>query len=218
MFVHNEVFHFFATPIWLNQIDPGESTRINEGIKQKIDQLIAMSPDKSHSGMWQTEHDFHTLPEMEELHRCFLEAANDVVETLELKAGPSEITGCWANISPAGDSHKSHMHANNFLSGVYYVAVPPGGDRITFHDPRTQPFIMAPEARKANVYNSKTVYLEVREGVLILFPAWLVHSVPENASNDLRISIAFNVNFSNFTEQISPPRWEPALRTHPERA
>ena len=83
--VHNEVFHFFATPIWLNQIDPGESVRINEGIKRKIDQLIAVSPDKSHSRMWQTEHDFHTLPEMEELTRYFLEAANDVVKLFELE-------------------------------------------------------------------------------------------------------------------------------------
>lgn len=217
MFAHTEVLPFFPTLIWSHQIDPGASARINAGIRKKLDDLIAASPDTSHSGMWQTDHDFHTLPEMAELTRCFHEATNGVVEFLELKAGPSEITGCWANISPSGISHRSHMHANNFLSGVYYVTVPSGGDKITFYDPRAQVHIMAPAARNINGYNSEYVNLEVREGMLILFPAWLVHSVPENAANDLRISIAFNTNFSNFTEQISPPIWEPNLRTHPEQ-
>ena len=37
-----------------------------------------------------------------------------------------------------GAAHGLHSHPNNFLSGVYYVRVPSGGDTINFHDPRSQ--------------------------------------------------------------------------------
>ena len=33
------------------------------------------------------------------------------------------ITGCWANINPPAAYHPTHNHPNNYLSGVYYVAV-----------------------------------------------------------------------------------------------
>ena len=51
--------------------------------------------------------------------------------------------------------------------------------------------------------------------MLLLFPSWLVHSVPGSASNERRISISFNINFTDFTGQVSPPRWEANVPTHP---
>jgi ectoine hydroxylase-related dioxygenase (phytanoyl-CoA dioxygenase family) len=35
----------------------------------------------------------------------------------------------------------------------------------------------------------------VKDGDIILFPAWLQHSTMENATDEERISIAFNINF-----------------------
>lgn len=215
MFANTEILPFFPTLIWSHQIEAGAASRMNLGIRAKLDALIAASPDKNHTGMWQTEHDLHTLPELQELTTYFKGATKGVLEFLETESQDVEITGCWANISPAGADHRSHMHANNFLSAVYYVSVPAGGDKITFHDPRAQIHVMAPAVKKLNGYNCEYVNLEVREGMLILFPSWLVHSVPGNAGDGMRISIAFNTNFSNFTGDISPPIWQPNLRTHP---
>ena len=67
-----------------------------------------------------------------------------------------------------------------------------------------------------NAHNSDYANLEVEEGMLVLFPAWLVHSVPVNEGNEPRISISFNINFTGFTERLSPPKWEPNLPTHPK--
>ena len=46
------------------------------------------------------------------------------------------ITGCWANINPPSAYHPTHNHPNNYLSGVYYVAVPETGTHLIFQDPR----------------------------------------------------------------------------------
>lgn len=215
MFTHTEILPFSPTLIWSHQIEAGAVARMNGGIRTKLDELIAASPDKPPTGMWQTDHDLHTLPELQELTDYFKGETQGVLEFLETESQAVEITGCWANISPSGASHRSHMHANNYLSAVYYVSVPPGGDKITFYDPRAQIHVMAPAVKKLNGYNSEYVNLEVKEGMLILFPAWLVHSVPGNGGDDLRISISFNINFSNFSGEISPPIWQPNLRTRP---
>ncbi len=216
MFQTKEMVPLFPTTLWSFQIPTDTFGRINTGLRNMLDQLIAAAADQDHKGMWQTEHDLHTLPEMQELTGYFLNAVNDVMGVISTKHNDVEITGCWANISPSGSSHRSHMHANNFLSAVYYVTVPRGGHRITFHDPRVQPRIVVPAVKERNVHNANYVNFEAKEGMLLLFPAWLVHSVPVNTANERRISISFNINFTDFTRQISPASWEPNLSTHPD--
>lgn len=41
----------------------------------------------------------------------------------------------------------------------------------------------------------------------MIFPAWLVHSVPMNTSDEFRISISFNVMFSDFAKTVAKPKW-----------
>ena len=40
--------------------------------------------------------------------------------------------------------------------------------------------------------------LEIEEGDLLLFPAYLPHGVQENESDEDRIVISFNININNF--------------------
>jgi ectoine hydroxylase-related dioxygenase (phytanoyl-CoA dioxygenase family) len=47
----------------------------------------------------------------------------------------------------------------------------------------------------------------VRDGTLLLFPAYLEHSVDANESGRERIGVSFNVMFSSFTENLSRPLW-----------
>ena len=206
----------FPTMLWTFQIPTDTFNRINTELRNKLDELIAAAPDdNSRGGFLQTAHDLHTLPEMQELNGYFMNAVNEVIGILSTKHKDVEITGCWANIHPADKSHQAHSHPNNYLSAVYYVTVPQGGHRITFHDPRYQIHVLTPVFEKINEHNYVYVNSEVEEGLLLLFPSWLTHSVPVNTSNERRISISFNINFTDFTEQVSPPNWEPDVPTHP---
>jgi len=49
--------------------------------------------------------------------------------------------------------------------------------------------------------------IRVRDGTLLLFPSYLEHSVPANASEQERISISFNIMFSSFAQELSRPLW-----------
>ena len=86
--------------------------------------------------------------------------------------------------------HRPHIHPNNYLSGAYYLKTGAGADVIRFHDPRMQAGMIVPPARDQNRANPDMVSLDVRPGMLVMFPAWLQHSVPPNLSDEDRVSVA----------------------------
>lgn len=102
------------------------------------------------------------------------------------------VVQAWANIHRFGDWHGTHSHfagGDEVASGVYWVRVPSAisedenaGGRLILFDPRGPFFperkkiIILPEAEK-----------------LIIFPAWLQHEVTPLKSDDIRISIAFDI-------------------------
>lgn len=66
---------------------------------------------------------------------------------------------------------------------------------------------MRPPVSELTAYNTDQVVVNVRNGTLLLFPAWLPHSVDVNRSGRQRISISFNVMFGAFAETMSRPLW-----------
>jgi uncharacterized protein (TIGR02466 family) len=99
------------------------------------------------------------------------------------------------------------LHPNNYLSGVYYPKVKSGAASITFNDPRIQTAIIAPHVTEVDQVNAVQAHLPVREGRILLFPSWMVHSVDVNRSDSERISIAFNIMFTQFAEKMAHPLW-----------
>lgn len=215
MFENKKTFPLFPTTLWAFKVPSSAAERIKRDITAKLDELVAAAP-RTNNPFLQTEHDFHTLPEMRELMGFFTQAVDEVIGALATRPKEMEVTGCWANIHPANSLHRAHSHPNNFLSAVYYVTVPSEGNQIAFFDPRTQHYILTPPVAQSNQYNSEHLFFEVEEGMLILFPSWLVHQVPAGDDDASRVSIAFNVNFKNFCATVSPPNWQPNVPTHPK--
>jgi len=132
--------------------------------------------------------------------------APEVVARLKSTMG-AKIDELLAN-RPPGTRHVAHQHPNNYLSGVYYLKASEGAPSIAFLDPRSHVHIISPKVRRDNNYNAGRMNIDVRDGMLIIFPAWLVHEVGENRTDESRISVSFNLMFSSFTEKYSPPKWK----------
>ncbi len=213
MFEKTEAVPFFPTFVWKHDMAVETYTKINGSIREQVLRLVDASGEDLPPNGWQTDQDLHRLAEFQELNRYILAASNGVLDFLEVEHEDMQITGCWANISPKGGTHPAHQHPNNFLSGVYYVSVPKGAGIITFQDPRSQAHIISPRVKNINFYNASTIDVEVHEGLMCLFPGWLIHSVPRNPSEERRISVSFNVNFTHFTERVSPPIWRANVRS-----
>ena len=100
----------------------------------------------------------------------------------------------WANINPPGGSNRPHIHPNALFSGVYYVKCNSDSGRLKIYDPRPGNQYIMPIRKQGNpgIDFWREANLQPIDGRIIMFPAWLWHSVEDNTSNDIRISISFN--------------------------
>lgn len=195
----------FVTPIWVFDVEQAQI--MNVRLRASLENLMAPLPDIPAGATWQSEQRLHHAPEFSELMDVVHEAVAQALAELEVESTPIEITGAWANINPRGSAHHAHTHPNNYLSGVYYLKVPAGSGVISFQDPRPQTMQINPRVARGNPLNSTTQSVSIEEGRLVLFPAWLAHNVPPNPADDVRISVSFNLMFSDFTEKMCAPIW-----------
>ncbi len=207
-FEKNQALPLFPTFVWTHDLPAATAQVLNAQLEQAILELIEPRPPIAPGAIWQTHQDLHQRPEFRPLVQLINQASAGVLEYLQIDHSGFEITGCWANVNPNGSPHASHTHPNNYLSGVYYVKTGPGADAIRFVDPRLQTRQIAPKVKQLGPTNSDSALVAVPAGRLVLFPAWLQHAVPPNTSGHERISMAFNIMFSDFTRQMSRPKWE----------
>jgi uncharacterized protein (TIGR02466 family) len=207
MIEKQEVQELFPTSIWIVDLKPAEAGPFNANLKAEIENIISPRPKVPAGSNWQTPQDLHTRPAFADFVKLVEMAARGVARFLQIDQHPMTITGCWANINPPGAYHPTHNHPNNYLSGVYYVAVPESGSRIVFQDPR--PLMIMPKPRQFTRQTANAADAESRPGRLLIFPAWLRHSVPANDGQTERISISFNLMFKQFAETLAAPMWDP---------
>ena len=208
MIEKQEVQEIFPTPLWIVDLQPAAAASLNAKLKAEIERLIEPRPKIPAGSNWQTPQDLHTKPAFAEFVKLVETAARGVTRFLQVDQYPMGITGCWANVNPPGAYHPMHHHPNNYLSGVYYVAVPTAGSQIIFQDPRGQASMIMPKPKQYTRLTANGANAQSKEGRLLIFPAWLKHTVPANDGQSERISISFNLMFKNFSETMAAPLWD----------
>jgi uncharacterized protein (TIGR02466 family) len=203
----SDVIAMFSTLVWKVQLSAVRRQAIETSVLARLDAMRPKVGTLAAGQGWQSEQALQTLDEFRDLVDCINDLANSVLRFLRVGPERFEITACWANVLAPGAAHRVHSHPNNFLSGVYYVRTHPGGDTINFHDPRSQTGIIRPPVVELTAENTDQIVVRVAGGTLLMFPAYLQHSVDANRSDQERVSISFNIMFSSFTEELSKPLW-----------
>lgn len=206
------VHNLFPTPVWVVDFESDVHRPLNAHLVRTLYDMLGDRPDLAPGATLQTDTNLHEFEEFADLTDLIARSVSGTIKFLQLAATDFHFTGCWANINPTGGINTPHTHPNNYLSGVYYVQVADGADTIFFGDPRPQAIVVSPPVREENIYTGNEAVVEARAGRLVIFPAWLSHGVPPNRSHNDRISVSFNVMFPNFTERMSPPKWQPSIR------
>lgn len=106
------------------------------------------------------------------------------------------ITESWCNYTSTGQSHHRHSHHNSIISGCLYIDVDKESDKIHFYNDNLYRRIQIDvDEKKCNNFNSKSWWLPIENGKLIIFDSSLDHSVEEVRTNHTRISLSFNTFF-----------------------
>jgi uncharacterized protein (TIGR02466 family) len=206
-FATADVVRLFPTFTWQGRLDAACYEPLNRNLLAYADTLLRSGHGIRAGAAWQSGHQLHQMAELAALVRYIEAAVGNVLAFLKSADAPFRITGCWLNVLDPGGAHALHTHPNNFLSGVYYVQTQPGADTINFHDPRAQTAVMRPPVTELTGYNTDQVVVAVSDGTLLVFPAWLPHSVSANTSERARVSVSFNVMFTAYDTAMSAPLW-----------
>ena len=186
----------FATPVVTDQLPGAE--KLNAELEKLILARQAEAPGHklSNRGGWQSEHD---------LPMWGGDAGKRVIQHALLLAdahtagpkGEGSRWRCeaWANVSGSGHFNMPHIHSGTFWSAVYYVSVGDGeGGQLVLHDPRMPGLAMhAPHLALKGLGPEGEARIEPKPGLMVLFPAWLSHSVEPWQGKGKRISIAMNI-------------------------
>ena len=205
-----EMLSLFPAFVWKADLKPEGVPSLNDAIMRGLTALGAPLGGLAPGANWQSDHALHQNPAFAPLTRHVSAAADQLLDVLHI---PQKlmITGCWANVNAPGTGHRLHSHRNNYLSGAYYVQVQDGADSINFYDPKPQAGVMRPATSQPTEYNTEVAMVRVTTGSLILFPAWLQHAVDINRSKSVRVSMSFNLMFSQFAEEMARPGWTPGI-------
>ena len=182
--------HFFPTTVYGCDIKL-DNYKLEQDILEWSKQDKGV--EKTNVKGWHSQADMHKKPEYKPLVDQLFVAMKHVWEDQHLDRNP-RLGNMWANINYPGGYNRPHVHPNCLLSGVYYVRSQPGAGKLVVNDPRPGVQLMLPVRIKepGPKHLWREVHLDPVPGRIIIFPAWLLHCVEPNQSNDIRISVSFN--------------------------
>ena len=194
---NTELNLLFSTPIWTTLLT--DYKKINKIMFEYIKQLQKENPKgitKSNLLGWHSK-DFNLDGEQPRyfinmISQSLNESFNDM--GWDVKNQEVKVTSMWSVINKKNASNARHIHSNNYISSAYYVKTSKKSGDIIFHDPRSVTTFRYPKISEHNTLNSNVFTIQPKEGLLVLFPSYLYHSVDINRSEEERIVISFNIN------------------------
>lgn len=191
------VLHFFPTPVIVDEVSGAAD--LNRQLEEVIlDQQKAEPGLKlSNRGGWQSKRNFRSWAgdAGTRIIDHAVALANASTGHRQDRLPPQWNVDVWANVSSSGAFNMSHIHGGSFWSAVYYVRAGDGeGGQLVLHDPRMPGLRMhAPGLRFKDTGPDVRAEIQPRSGLMVLFPAWLSHSVEPWQGEGNRISVAMNI-------------------------
>lgn len=175
--------NIFSTPIWGFMLKDQQYQALDY-----TEYILAMaekepSAKKSNFGGWQSRDDIH---ETEGIFREFTSGLSKIANGIlsEYKCQSVEVKEMWANVNGPYCYNGAHTHSG-VLSGVFYLKVPQNSGKLVLVNPAVR--------SDGHFLRSSNYAITPEKLACIMFPSWLEHYVEPNLSDDVRISISFNV-------------------------
>lgn len=202
----NERLDLFSTPVlkayWPNAQEMNASLMLAIQERKKT----SMGINRSNVGGWHSSTDMAIWAGPPAINLA--EFATDVVGNHMMDIHPKGkrrfnwSVEMWANVNPPGAANQLHCHPGALWSGVYYLDPggsedPNGGGELILEDPRfPSAYMSAPDLVLKTVdgepMRSQSA-VRPQNGLLVMFPGWLRHSVNQHRGKNPRVSIALNL-------------------------
>lgn len=180
------------SPVW--KISLNLDSKFNHNLLKEI---ITFYMGISDASIKSTDLIFHESTLFNELKKIILEQIRmSFIDFAEQNASlppeefPFEIRSAWLNMLPPGESISMHVHPNSALNATYYLNTPSNSGDIVIIN--TQEI-----AENPNSGTARPLTIRPKESNLIFFPGYVLHKVEPNNSNEVRISLTFDLQFKD---------------------
>ena len=178
--------------------------RLSEGQHDHIDSGIARGA-KSAQGLIESKFDLFQQP-----HAALRELVGFIEKSLALaisiandrEAPPDELqiefVDSWYHVTNEGGFHDAHVHHGCSWCGIYYLQIGSAGKRTGESAPNGGSRFYCPlnigggYRDFGNRYLASSIDPPIQDGLLLLFPSFLMHSGLPYAGSQNRVVIAFN--------------------------
>lgn len=199
MGISKNILRYFPQPIFHYELD--NYKRHNEELSKYIYDLQKKDPDgvaRSNQGGWHSK-PFNLKDKENAPFKFFIDIQRYVADTFQeygwkYEPGKVNLTEMWAIINKKNNFNLEHTHPNNYLSAAYYVKAPDNCGSFKVTNPNLISRERITVSEKNTEFNQNIAQIKPKEGDLLLFPAYLPHSVGMNLSEEDRIVISFNID------------------------
>jgi len=183
------------TDIWLHTLKG--SAELNQKLTKEIINHKQVAPTRdpmANPGCWRGSRDYqgwailkkNIIANLKAIHKYYAQIGPPCM-TLDNLPDSAFETVHWANVNEKGSTNAMHTHSKWHWSGVYYIQGT-GTGKIALY---STPYINQQVSYGLPFGQSFTI--DTADGLLLIFPSYLMHEVLANPSDRQRINIAFNV-------------------------
>jgi len=141
--------------------------------------------------------------EADQLEKIFTDEIELYLKEITNKKIDIELAKSWTSITDKYGFNTPHEHSSNNVVAVYYIKTFNKCGDLLLHDPRGMTnFLPSYEINTQNSLVDGRSYYRItpKVGDLIIFPAYIVHSVEPNMSDETRISLALNFRYKDYNQ------------------
>ena len=196
---NQEIFKFFPEPVFKYKLK--DFKNLNKELSEyiyKIRDEDGSGIERSNKGGWHSKN--FDLTVKSSIQKKFIIKVQEYILNVFQSCGWKtenqniRITEMWAIINKRDNFNVLHTHPNCYLSAAYYVKAPKKCGRFQVENPNIAKKHSYPEINVRNELNSEGAAIDISEGDLLIFPAYLPHKVGKNESDEDRIVISFNID------------------------
>ena len=180
----------FITPIFCFDI---YDKKLNDSLREDayLQEKNKNGRTKSNFGGFQSNHIYDT-PAVTNFLKKASECVSEVKNKIQFNKDLS-ISGLWYNINRKGNLNRMHCHGGSVLAAAYYIDAPTNCGSISFENIDRHTIMLDNTRKYIHPYFNGFYNMIPKQGTLLIFYAWLNHSVEANNSDQDRISLSFNV-------------------------
>ena len=200
--IDHEIFKFFPEPVFKYKLkDYKDLNKELSDYVYKLNDEDKSGLKRSNNGGWHSKN-FELAVESSIQNKFAIKVREYILNVFQCCGWKTEnqnirIKEMWAIINKKENFNVLHQHPNCYLSAAYYVKAPKKCGMFQIENPNIAKRHSYPKISVRNELNIEGAGIDISEGDLLIFPAYLPHKVGKNESEEDRMVISFNVDTKN---------------------